>query len=333
MKNRILLGAVLLSLMSCDDAKLSAKDKELGITGLLSQSKESGEPEFITEVSVDREVLGAKIIIENIINEYGGTTITYMYDEYGNLLSKKSPIVEDGSFDGVYDDKDRLIAESSHVDMRLHEYDNENRKIRTIIFSDYGDRLETYQYSYDKNRNILTVIREEKEIIDESFYDEKWYQELIDAISKNNRDKVKSFSIDEIIKKGNIRFGNSNIEKERYYYNDKKQLIKSRSGEDWELDFGDQEFVSDEDFAIERDGTYHYDNKGRLEKVCERPGNIITCMNYRYNEYGDLIEKRDRFYEITYTYKYNDRGDWVERIEYGYDDNKTITKRKIQYYK
>lgn len=313
MKKSILAGVLgLVLLVSCDEAKLSA------------QSKETELPEFITAVPnpLDREVLGAKIIIENITDEYGVGTTTYMYDKEGNLLY----IENEGSFRGVYDEKGRLIAESNRASLKLHEYDNENRKIRTLTLSDYEghSRLEAYQYNYEKSKNILTAIKEDKEIIDENFSYEKSYQELKDAISKDNRDVLKSFSIDEIIKKGNMVFGEKDIYKIEYQYDDKKRLVSKETGNYFEGDW----------MYYETEG-YEYDEKDRLLSEYHIGGSSSMGIEYEYNEYDDVIKQKDIKYEDNtfYTYKYNDRGDWIERVEYREDGSKEITQRKIQYYK
>ncbi|MFJ1492301.1 hypothetical protein [Capnocytophaga canis] len=73
------------------------------------------------------------------------------------------------------------------------------------------------------------------------------------------------------------------------------------------------------------------------EKVSNFDGSVEYRTTYKYDENGEIIEKKNyrsqsNLEKRTYTYEYDKYGNWVKRITYKNDKPKFIAEREIEYY-
>lgn len=108
-----------------------------------------------------------QIVKEDITNENGSFTTEYIYDERGNLVSKK----EDNSYaEYAYDENNNRISIKNYwtngelYSATINEYDSDNN---LLVNTFYGETEETVlTCSYDENGNLLVI-----SVSDEPYYE------------------------------------------------------------------------------------------------------------------------------------------------------------------
>ena len=242
--------------------------------------------ETIVYPSECKIIYGENGLPKKIVNN--GTATTFKYDEDGRLIQR----IENGVqiYTYTYDKWDNLIAET-------FTYDSQE----SIIAS----------YKYDKNNNLIEVVRPDStdygyEIIESYFYDEDKKIKCVKSYSNGQSTtteyiynesnqlikEVNTFGYDSSSTDNNVSILlNTDPDSIEYYYNAKGQIIKSIAK------------YSNENDAV---NTYEYDSHGNLIKIDISGGFFgIQAQQYEfeymlvYIPYDDICEPVSNIIFIT----------------------------------
>lgn len=211
----------------------------------------------VTDYKVD---VSGRVTEESVELEDGRrATVTYTYDEFGNMLTKTD--AEGNTTSYVYDEEDRLIEEKRPDG-------------------------KSYTYSYDVNGNITKITCPDGKTVLESVYDAAG-----NALSlKNTLQGVQTASYSA----GNqiLSMMQSNGGEIKYTYYD-NGLLKSQTdanGNTTTLIYDEAGRISKVTDGAGATTTYGYDKEGNLTSVENALGNFV---HLEYNQYRQVIRQTD----------------------------------------
>lgn len=244
----------------------------------------------------------------------------YAYDKNGNRISYKFISVIDGVKDEnewfyEYDGRGNMIRYRGVSVLSEHKYDDKNRVIETVGYSEDGTPSITKKYSYDKNGNV------KKYELFESDGRLRWREEYTyNSMGQKLETKkyLKDGTVSEQVncvydKKGNLlkktteKFNEIVCEEREYDTNE--NLTSYRM---WIKEVGNHE---DGEYVLHSERKYTYDEKG----------NCLKAYTMSFDENYGIFESTEKM-------EYDDRGN-VIRTEYdgGYSEYKYYGKRHIVY--
>ncbi|MGB5202755.1 hypothetical protein [Eudoraea sp.] len=249
------------------------------------------------EFEFDKEGLLTKNLTRYNETDYD---ITYYKYLNGQLMEKRDEIYREGQFD-----KQTSLAHFFEVDT------TDNKKVSEKIISYTGDVLDIYEYSYDKDDNLIEIIRSNNQGLDDtnieysSYKGETTITYLLNGVIlksvrtsfKKNKKGIKN----KIVLTKEFLNGIPNKAEERIY--DSEGKLTSL-----------KEFNYDEtkkSFATIKDINYTYDAQGLLIKEVEKIEKSVNTKGYIYQFDGE------------------EEGNWVKKI---ITPKNLFTTRSITYY-
>lgn len=246
--------------------------------------------------------------LNRIISEtFGGRTVRYTYNISGRTQTILYP--DSTLITKVFDTRDRLInIKKNGNDIITYQYDNADRvtaksfanginssmqydiasRITGLITS--GGAIQNSSFTYDKEGNKLSVVRNNNLALSEQFtYDNGYrltnYKRGIPAGASTVNN---TYAYDAV---GNRTSANLNGSITNYTINNLNQLTGN----------GSAVFTYDNNGNLTYDGNYYksYDAEGRLLKDSASPVNIIS---YAYDALGRRIIKNTNGFPMKYTY-------------------------------
>ncbi|WP_109299989.1 hypothetical protein [Aquimarina sp. AU474] len=217
------------------------------------------------------------------------TVIRYLYDNEQNLLREE-----------IYNSEDKLITKKNY------ERNNKNKSLVTgQIQIRNKDTISNERNTYDKNGNL---------ILSEFIKNSVWEKAFAYEYDEKGRKVLKH---DYIIE----RYGG--YPKALYKYDEFDNLIRTK-----ELDSNNN---------LIRSATYKYDErKNKIEYILlSEPNKTVISKEFTTYDTFDNIKSisnnKNGENQQEYKYKYNEYGDWIEKTFYysGYVDQ--YVKRKIEY--
>lgn len=286
------------------------------------------------ETTFDYDVNGKIKEIKYVNHENGNLLSTYQFkhNRFGNLLEKTNPLNQTTSFS--YDELGRMI-DSTKADGTIvyNQYDNLNNLVKTTN----NKNNETWDFTYDKNENITSVKKNEKEIKTIN------YDSNIDKITSivypiyGNKQNTTSFNYNPNGDVTNYTF--SAINTPVLYQYDSSGKLFSLTGANGQL----SKIISDEsNRTIKSESTigtsttfksnYEYDNVGQLTRKSLEgsKGNLIEDEKITYDNQGNIISisHLDGSYQkyifdssnrLTKEEYYNANNTLIKSIGYTYD--------------
>ena len=304
---------------------------------VLTESVSYGSEEaHVTAYNYDKE--GRVVNVDHPSGSALGA-VSYEYDDWGNLLTIKDDgaTVREHTYDGfgrVTAIKDYAKAGSDSYTLKSYGYDQLGRTISMVYTKDGNkdDVLESYEYSYDKNNNIVSETRisnlpEEGSKINETrtyvydSYGRLTSSTIIDHTTED-AEKVTSYEYDAV---GNLIKQTEDGVVTTYEYNGLNQLEKAET---------DTEEV-----------LYSYDARGNqaLENNTTTGESVETTYNVA-GEMVQLVKKTGEDIALTQTNIYNQDGSRISKEqgeskrEYYYnqgvvsytEDNNTLSSANVQ---
>ncbi len=249
--------------------------------------------------------------------------VYYEYDDKGNLIKETT---DDSTYYLYeYDDRGKLMRETT---------DNFGGIERTYKYNQNGGYAEKHSiygdgsydtYRFDNNGNLI-YHEDEYGGSTEYIYDADGKILFEEYITRNGAVRKTTYEYDERTIREHISYDNEE-ELIRIWSQDKDFLIQCLSEELESINYNEEE-NSIEIITKKSRGKWTYDEKNCLIKE-EYTGGYIYF--YEYDEFGNLLVKRDNAGEEKIRNKYNEQGKIVEKMmdnsveKYKYDeDNRLI---------
>ncbi|MFC5046532.1 hypothetical protein ACFSTE_03080 [Aquimarina hainanensis] len=281
---------------------------------LLFSSCQSQEKNKISEKRIKKEFYeyyskpGLNAKIERIEDLKFEKSEERQYDMYGNIIKKtySSKIVVKYLYDGdqnllreeIYD------SEGGLTDQKIYERNNKNKSLVTgQIQIRNKDTISNERNTYDKNGNL---------ILSEFIKNSVWEKAFAYEYDEKGRKVLEHDYISE-------RYGG--YPKALYKYDEFDNLIRTK-----ELDSNNN---------LIRSATYKYDErKNKIEYILfSEPNKTVISKEFTtYDTFDNIISNnKDGKNQQEYKYKYNEYGDWIEKTFYYYGYVDQYVKRKIEY--
>lgn len=291
--------------------------------------------ELVNEQQYEYDEAGRRIKIVYADSQQDVYSLKYEYDEKGWLNSIKVQKKNGEEFllrSYVYSDFGKVVeikdyrtflktTEQSYI-LKKYEYDTFGRvvKIRYYDSKDLNTEKEKYEYTYDKNSNIITEViqkqYENKNIKPVNEMRTHTYDsmgrliktEYLDNIDGNK--KVTSYKYDKV---GNRISSEEDGQQTDYIYNSLNQLVNEKISDASKIAKSEKTFIYDVNGNLTNEsesigGTssdYSYDEENRLIKVVQKSNETeVMVQENTYNASGQRIEKKENG-SITY-YMYQD---------------------------
>lgn len=291
--------------------------------------------ELVNEQQYEYDEAGRRIKIVYADSQQDVYSLKYEYDEKGWLNSIKVQKKSGEEFllrSYVYSDFGKVVeikdyrtflktTEQSYI-LKKYEYDTFGRvvKIRYYDSEDLNTEKEKYEYTYDKNSNIITEViqkqYENKNIKPVNEMRTHTYDsmgrliktEYLDNIDGNK--KVTSYKYDKV---GNRISSEEDGQQTDYIYNSLNQLVNEKISDASKIAKSEKTFIYDVNGNLTNEsesigGTssdYSYDEENRLIKVVQKNNETeVMVQENTYNASGQRIEKKENG-SVTY-YMYQD---------------------------
>ncbi|MFC2148238.1 hypothetical protein ACFLR9_06685 [Bacteroidota bacterium] len=249
------------------------------------------------EFEFDKEGLLTKNLTRYNETDYD---ITYYKYLNGQLMEKRDEIYREGQFD-----KQTSLAHFFEVDT------TDNKKVSEKIISYTGDVLDIYEYSYDKDGNLIEIIRSNNQGLDDtnieysSYKGETTITYLLNGVIlksirtsfKKNKKGIKN----KIVLTKEFLNGIPNQAEERIYDSEDKLTSLKKFNYD----------KAKKSFITIKDINYTYDAEGLLIKEVEKIEKSVNTKGYIYQFDGE------------------EEGNWVKKI---ITPKNLFTTRSITYY-
>ena len=266
----------------------------------------------------------------------GIQSLSYIYDENGWLQEIKGELHSKGqttekvlrsytydAYGKVKEIKDyrNLLNNSDQAVQKVYTYDSFDR-VKEMIYTDLetGKVMESYQYSYDKNSNIIEKIainnypKEDSDKVNETksyTYDTlgRLTKTVTTDHSKDDKTKTVTYTYDNV---GNRLKEDDGTTTTSYTYNGLDQLKTStkekRTAVDEVRQYSYDANGNQTDVKNTKTGqteSYTYDAENRLSKVAvtDKDGKTAVIQQNRYNGEGQRIQKVEGSKTTNYYYQ------------------------------
>ena len=266
----------------------------------------------------------------------GIQSLSYIYDENGWLqeikgeLHSKGQTTEKVLRSYIYDtygkvkgikDYRNLLKDSDQAVQKVYTYDSFDR-VKEMIYTDLetGKVMESYQYSYDKNSNIIEKIavnnypKEDSDKVNETksyTYDTlgRLTKTVTTDHNKDDKTKTVTYTYDNV---GNRLKEDDGTTTTSYTYNGLDQLKTStkekRTAVDEVRQYSYDANGNQTDVKNTKTGqteSYTYDAENRLSKVAvtDKDGKTAVIQQNRYNGEGQRIQKVEGSKTTNYYYQ------------------------------
>ncbi len=262
-----------------------------------------------------------------ITEKINDTTVSYTYDENGNMLSLVTDN-DNGEIYFTYDDNNNVIKEQRNGDYYYYTYDdNKNIVISALLDKDYDGDIpdeydetlpysetikydcdnygriikETtnsdtvYKYDYDSTGNVTKTTYEitenDKTDIDVTV---KTYDSMSNLLTESNDEYDYSYVLNGA---GKVLLSDENGEYTRTIYDEYGRVVQYITSEDYNSNFDGLPEINT--YSDNNAGTkYIYSKAGNLTSVKNRLG-VIT--EYEYYSTGEKKKEKFDIYEFNYT--------------------------------
>ena len=270
MRKNLTLFLVAITLISCGSETKKQKNQFNGDVKEMKESKYSASDKF------------GEPTIEELISA--------MKYEYG--------IFENEIRNNLYDDENKLTS------VAKIEYNKENKKIKSCLYSNTGELI--WRTEYDKNGNITKI--------EESDSGEMILRNRLEHEYSKNEDILK-------IQVYDAKGENTSII--TFKYNDNKVI---------------ERYIHDNEMKLTMQISYNKEEDVIKEQTYGDDGNITNKLLTDYNKNGDVIKRheydgnKNLITETTYEYSKFDKNDnWIEKITYVDGKVKFIETREFTY--
>lgn len=235
--------------------------------------------------------------------------ITYSYDTNNRLVFVKNCILDakECYTTKYFYEKNLLVKEFLKLALPISD---------TI----YGYECETIVYKYDKNSNLVEIIKNSDDCYGSNI-------NLIEHKKLYYNKENNLILVEYLSKKQTI------IENIIYKYTNNKITEKCSCKESEDENIFDcikNIYTYNKNYEIKSLETIYYSSEN-INKIFDKE---TTMYFYKYDKYKRIIEKTElSSFKIVIQYKkFDDKGNWIEKIEFKNDQIEQYTKREIEYY-
>ena len=301
---------ILTAFTACGDSTDKNEDKEKDEIGINEDRDDDGEGADKNNTdTADKEDAEPELVTAWVVTKWNDTE--FIYDDNWCRIGQRSPSYTTGAIETLYypdvefDENGFLISEYDGGGVAVEEKYNEYGDM--ILFNvNRGKQVHTYDYSYDENGNILTMIETE-----DSDWENQNFLNTITLYEYNeNGEKIREINISHYSKyKTEYEYTNGLLTCETVYYIEDALL---------------------DGYSFHRKTEFSYDEKGRVVKEkYYNSSNILTSENdYVYQDHEDGSYSIDNGYQTT---TYDKHGNLISRKNNNSDTiDITVTYAEVQ---